>query len=40
MSDDLDPIASEALGQITEIGGLFLAALLIVLALAAPAVLT
>lgn len=40
MSEDFDPISSAALGEITEIGALFAAALLIVLALAAPAVLT
>ncbi len=36
----LDSIAEAALSQITTIGGAFVAALLIVLALAAPAVLT
>ncbi len=40
MSEDLDPIASESLGEITRIGAQFLAALVIVMVLALPAILT
>ncbi|SEL13395.1 hypothetical protein SAMN05216359_105321 [Roseateles sp. YR242] len=38
--DHLDPIATEAIGSLTRIGGTFAAALLIVLMLALPAMLT